>query len=1220
MKASKSRVLIFGVVLAWTAPGVAQEISTVDYSDTFTLGVSGRVNGFFNSNAEGQYDIEEPGDNPVSTMMPFNSFSFNDVAGSFGAGPTVLAAATGNPGAETGMAQSGGGDASFAYGLRTDYIFEMDAFISPGDRTDITSGPTPGGGIFEAGSLSVFFRRDSVGAAGLGIYNGATETAVTDGEGTPIRIGVDDDNWHKLAVRFNHDADQLQVWVDGDLLADLDLTTFGGGAYQDYSNGAVGFGGAGAFVEDKVLWFDNVRVGAPFLYCDDFERADGPVTDWTVNSGDWNTAGGRLETISTTAEHWAWAGDPGFVLPENAVITFDLEFLAPGSNGTVGRHGGVMFCASETTNRGSGTMTGYYIDWIDRDSDRGVRFTRDDSTADALLVGGQLGDAPADPPASWRIEITGANIKVFGDEVLYVDVDDDTYRGGHLGAWTWAGDQHLAVDNVKVFAPASGIVLPCIDAPDCRISSGSELLLDGGCSDAVNAGSIVSWSWDLGDGNVAEGATIDHTYALGGRYTVSLTVETDTGESESTSREILVGDATLTYSDDFAFADGPVPGWTTATGEWRIAGESMVTGPTTVESFSWAGDTPLFAPPNVVFEFDFEFLSAGSNAAIGRHGGFQFHCDKPNARTGAGAFRGYFIDWIDRESDRGVRLSRGDAGGFAELVRGQMADAPVDPPTHWRVEVDGAAIRVFGDDVMYIDFADSTYRGGYFGYWTWVGDQEVSIDNLNVTGTGLSACIESSPALVLAGAPAQLDGSCSDSFAGLTEIVEYRWDFGDGSMATGSSVEHTYAIADTYTVTLVVEDDAGATASTSVELTVSTPLEPFADCFDRPAGPLTGWTTTLGDWNINAGGVLTVSSITGAPDGEAWAWPGDPVGALQGDTSFEFEVPSALFTGNPADGVRRHFGIYFFVDGVTTNRFAADTSGYALWWIDRESDFGLSLARFDGAGLTSLHQGTGDAILDPPLNWRVEVEGDSIRVFGDDVLYIDVVDETYRDGFLGFWVWKNMAVQFDNVLVPAGGSRQTCEIDVTCEVDAMSAQVQVSGTLAVSECGLQTEGCACDAVEVSIDGVSAGMLTLGDASFTGSVPLPAGCEPGSEHIVTVRCLSELGAGAEGSCSFVCPSDGGLQRPGDCNQDGVLNISDASCLFGFLFLGTPGALPCGDGSAGDPGNQALVDVNGDANINLSDGIFLLNFLFSGGAPPSLGVDCVSMPGCPAACTP
>ncbi|MBI4602899.1 MAG: hypothetical protein HY721_13155 [Planctomycetes bacterium] len=68
-----------------------------------------------------------------------------------------------------------------------------------------------------------------------------------------------------------------------------------------------------------------------------------------------------------------------------------------------------------------------------------------------------------------------------------------------------------------------------------------------------------------------------------------------------------------------------------------------------------------------------------------------------------------------------------------------------------------------------------------------------------------------------------------------------------------------------------------------------------------------------------------------------------------------------------------------------------------------------------------------------------------------------------------------------------------------------------------------------------------------------------------------------------------PPLGPGQVPGDCNQDARLDISDAVCVLGFLFLGSPRALPCGDGSAGDGPSVELLDCNGDGRVDISDGI-------------------------------
>lgn len=96
--------------------------------------------------------------------------------------------------------------------------------------------------------------------------------------------------------------------------------------------------------------------------------------------------------------------------------------------------------------------------------------------------------------------------------------------------------------------------------------------------------------------------------------------------------------------------------------------------------------------------------------------------------------------------------------------------------------------------------------------------------------------------------------------------------------------------------------------------------------------------------------------------------------------------------------------------------------------------------------------------------------------------------------------------------------------------------------------------------------------------------------------------------------------GGLQLPSDLDQDRRLGLSDAIGLLRHLFQGDGSRLPCGEaGSAlNDPGNLTLLDATGDQRVDLSDALRLLGFLYLGGPPPSLGLDCVPLRGCPDLC--
>jgi hypothetical protein len=62
-----------------------------------------------------------------------------------------------------------------------------------------------------------------------------------------------------------------------------------------------------------------------------------------------------------------------------------------------------------------------------------------------------------------------------------------------------------------------------------------------------------------------------------------------------------------------------------------------------------------------------------------------------------------------------------------------------------------------------------------------------------------------------AGQPVEFDGSASTSPNG--PITSWDWNFGDSSTATGQSLNHTFATAGSYTVTMSVTDSRGATSS-----------------------------------------------------------------------------------------------------------------------------------------------------------------------------------------------------------------------------------------------------------------------------------------------------------------------------------------------------------------------------------------------------------------------
>jgi len=342
-------------------------------------------------------------------------------------------------------------------------------------------------------------------------------------------------------------------------------------------------------------------------------------------------------------------------------------------------------------------------------------------------------------------------------------------------------------------------------------------------------GEITGFEWELGDGAVASGVVLEHTYNAPGTINGTLTVFDEDGLSHSAPFTIeITGEATLTTRAIITLEESVVPLGVAA----RMSGELSTAGSGTIESYEWT---------------------------------ITGHPDGPI--TGEGV---EFIHAFDELGNFAIRLIVTDSAGDGDAADATLRVAlpPVaeiavltDPP---RAE---APVQVSG--------SPSNGNGTPIGNYTWTlpegatatgittsftpataGTYEVELTVTN--GAGLSdatvATIEvqggassNLPPIAAAGPDRDAQVGQAITFNGSSSsdpdgtIVSYQWNFGDGNTGSGVNAVHSYSAVGTYTVTLTVTDNFAATGTDTATVTVTRVNRPPVASFTvSPTDPTPG--------------------------------------------------------------------------------------------------------------------------------------------------------------------------------------------------------------------------------------------------------------------------------------------------------------------------------------------------------------------------------------------
>ncbi len=416
--------------------------------------------------------------------------------------------------------------------------------------------------------------------------------------------------------------------------------------------------------------------------------------------------------------------------------------------------------------------------------------------------------------SGWRWDIHGSDETLEGRTVEHRFNQPGIYSIGLTVTDDSIASNRTAQDQLTVRVNHS----PVAEAGENVISGALRVVFDANASaDPDNDG--LSYVWNLGDGNVAHGAVVEHTYETGGIYPVRLTADDGTGVANARDTDAL----TVSINRQ----------------PKAVAGENQQ---------ACVGDVFVFDasssidPDGGLLSYDWDF-GDGEKATI---------INPTKIFGAAGAYR-VLLDVTDESglpnaSHRDEILATvlpapvAHAGNDMEICAGTTVRFDGTKST----DVDGVVNRYswdFGDgqsgggDRPEHMFSDAgIYRvtlqieGDNLGICS-----PVSSDDLTVTVLDAPVAVITARSAAAIGEVIEFDGLKSTSKS--AAISGYEWDFGDGMTAKGIKVSHAFEKPGVYGVRLraLADEEAGGCSSAEVVHLVTVNEAPVAKIDTKPA-------------------------------------------------------------------------------------------------------------------------------------------------------------------------------------------------------------------------------------------------------------------------------------------------------------------------------------------------------------------------------------------------
>jgi PKD repeat protein len=311
-------------------------------------------------------------------------------------------------------------------------------------------------------------------------------------------------------------------------------------------------------------------------------------------------------------------------------------------------------------------------------------------------------------------------------------------------------------------------------------------------------GYIVSYSWDFGDGNTDSGVTVSHSYVDDGEYNVTLKVVDNRGATDSKTAVKLVNNRPPIVA---------LRGYVVSCDK-----EEIVT----------FDASPSYDPDGTIVEYFWEFGDGSTATGV----------EVSTAYSESGAYTVTLTVTDDDGATDTIATSKivrnkSPVAIFIESAENVYVDETISFNAAESHDPDGTIVEYFwefgdGSTATGVTVSHAYSDNGLYRVILTVTDNDGATASAHATKTIMNrppiASFTETAETVDTNETISFDASDSSDPDG--SIVDYSWEFGDGTKGTGVSVQHAYSQDGTYTVTLTVTDDDGATDTTSATKTV----------------------------------------------------------------------------------------------------------------------------------------------------------------------------------------------------------------------------------------------------------------------------------------------------------------------------------------------------------------------------------------------------------------